>query len=278
MNGILVVNKPKNFTSRDIVNKLNNIFHEKKIGHTGTLDPIATGVLVICIGKYTKLVDLLTSFDKEYIAEMKIGIKTDTQDITGNIIETSDPELTISEVEKVFNNFPNTYEQVVPKYSAVKVNGKKLYEYARNNENIVLPTRIVSIYSLELISFEKDIIKFKTRVSKGTYIRQLIEDIAKELNTIATMYSLNRVKQGDFNIDNSYTLKDIENGNYKLLEVSDVFSYPSLEVTDETRNLFENGNKVKLDTSDGKYFVKDHNTIIAIYEFIDKVGHILIRL
>ncbi len=278
MDGILVVNKPKNFTSRDIVNKLNNIFHEKKIGHTGTLDPIATGVLVICIGKYTKLVDLLTSFDKEYIAEMKIGIKTDTQDITGNIIETSGPELTISEVEKVFNNFPNTYEQVVPKYSAVKVNGKKLYEYARNNEDIVLPTRIVNIYSLELISFEKDIIKFKTRVSKGTYIRQLIEDIAKELNTIATMYSLNRVKQGDFNIDNSYTLKDIENGNYKLLEVSDVFSYPSLEVTDETRNLFENGNKVKLDTPDGKYFVKDHNTIIAIYEFIDKVGHILIRL
>ena len=206
MDKLLVVNKEKNLTSRDIVNNLTKIFNTKKIGHTGTLDPIATGVLVCLFGKYTKLVDLLTSLDKEYIAEIKLGIKTDTGDITGSIIENKKYNITKEEIIKVFKEFPQKYEQTVPKYSAVKINGKKLYEYARNNIEIELPKREVSIFSLELIDYEKDIIKFKTHVSKGTYIRSLIEDICEKLGTIGTMNNLIRTKQGGFDIEDSFIL------------------------------------------------------------------------
>ena len=201
MDKLLVVNKEKNLTSRDVVNNLTKIFNTKKIGHTGTLDPIATGVLVCLFGKYTKLVDLLTSLDKEYIAEIKLGIKTDTGDITGSIIENKKYNITKEEIIKVFKEFPSKYKQIVPKYSAVKINGKKLYEYARNNIEIELPKREVSIFSLELIDYEKDIIKFKTHVSKGTYIRSLIEDICEKLGTIGTMNNLIRTKQGGFDIE-----------------------------------------------------------------------------
>ena len=194
MDKLLVVNKEKNLTSRDVVNNLTKIFNTKKIGHTGTLDPIATGVLVCLFGKYTKLVDLLTSLDKEYIAEIKLGIKTDTGDITGSIIENKSFNITKDNIIKVFEKFPQKYEQTVPKYSAVKINGKKLYEYARNNIEIELPKREVSIFSLELIDFKKDIIKFKAHVSKGTYIRSLCEDIAEKLNTVGFMKELTRIK------------------------------------------------------------------------------------
>ena len=141
MNGLLVVNKPKNKTSRDVVNELNHIFSFKKIGHTGTLDPLATGVLVCLFGKYTKLVNLITSYEKEYVATIKLGIKTDTLDITGNIIDKKEVNITKEKIEEVFNNFPKKYYQTVPLYSAIKINGKKLYEYARNNEKVILPKR-----------------------------------------------------------------------------------------------------------------------------------------
>ena len=200
MDQLFVVNKPRCFTSRDVVNKLSKILKIRKIGHTGTLDPIATGVLVCLTGKYTKLVDLLTSLDKEYIAEIKVGIKTDTGDITGNVIEVKNKAISKSDVEKVFVEFPKKYLQTVPKYSAVKINGKKLYEYARENIEVELPKREVNIYSLELIEFNEDIIKFRTHVSKGTYIRSLIEDICDNLGIVGTMNSLVRTKQGKFDI------------------------------------------------------------------------------
>ena len=158
MDKLLVVNKEKNLTSRDIVNNLTKIFNTKKIGHTGTLDPIATGVLVCLFGKYTKLVDLLTSLDKEYIAEIKLGIKTDTGDITGSIIENKSFNITKDNIIKVFEKFPQKYEQTVPKYSAVKINGKKLYEYAKNNIEIDLPESEVSTFFFLLIDCKKDII------------------------------------------------------------------------------------------------------------------------
>ena len=202
MNGLIVVNKETGKTSRDIVNSLNHIFNTKKIGHTGTLDPIASGVLVCVIGKYTKLVNLLTSDAKEYIAEIKLGIKTDTLDITGNVISTNTFNITETDILKVFKKFPKTYLQTVPLYSSVHVQGKRLYEYARDNTPVTLPKRKVSIYNLELISFNKDIITFKTKVSKGTYIRSLIEDICSKLNTCGTMNNLIRTKQGNFSITN----------------------------------------------------------------------------
>jgi len=245
MDKLLVVNKEKNLTSRDVVNNLTKIFNTKKIGHTGTLDPIATGVLVCLFGKYTKLVDLLTSLDKEYIAEIKLGIKTDTGDITGSIIENKKYNITKEEIIKVFEKFPQKYEQTVPKYSAVKINGKKLYEYARNNIEIELPKREVSIFSLELIDYEKDIIKFKTHVSKGTYIRSLIEDICEKLGTIGTMNNLIRTKQGGFDIEDSFILDDIKNGNFKFQNIHEFLKYPSIEINDELIKIIKNGGRIK---------------------------------
>ncbi len=259
MNKLVVVNKNKGFTSRDVVNELNHIFLTKKIGHTGTLDPIASGVLVCLIGKYTKLVPLITSYDKEYIAEIKIGIKTDTGDITGNIIDSNSNTLKKEDIIKVFNDFPQSYEQIVPKYSAVKINGKKLYEYARNKENIELPKRLVNIYSLELLDYKDNIITFRTKVSKGTYIRSLIEDICNKLNILGTMNNLIRTKQGNFTIDNSYSLDDIRNGNYNTLSLNDFLDYPIINLDDETYELVKNGNKIV-----NKYNI--NNKVIFMYQ------------
>ena len=267
MDKLLVVNKEKNLTSRDAVNNLTKIFNTKKIGHTGTLDPIATGVLVCLFGKYTKLVDLLTSLDKEYIAEIKLGIKTDTGDITGSIIENKSFNITKDNIIKVFEKFPQKYEQTVPKYSAVKINGKKLYEYARNNIEIELPKREVSIFSLELIDFKKDIIKFKAHVSKGTYIRSLIEDICEKLGTIGTMNNLIRTKQGGFDIEDSFILDDIKNGNFKFQNIHEFLKYPSIEINDELIKIIKNGGRIKnIYNVQDKVIFTYQGEDIAIYE------------
>lgn len=267
MNKLLIVNKEKNLTSRDVVNELTKIFNTKKIGHTGTLDPIATGVLVCLFGKYTKLVDLLTSLDKEYIAEIKLGIKTDTGDITGNIIENKSFNITEGSIIKVFEEFPKKYEQIVPKYSAVKINGKKLYEYARNNIEIELPKREVSIFSLELIRFDKDIIKFKTHVSKGTYIRSLIEDICEKLGTVGTMNNLIRTKQGNFDIKDSFTLDDIKDGNFKFQNIHEFLKYPSIEINDELIKIIKNGGRIRnIYNIQDKVIFTYQGENIAIYE------------
>ena len=241
MDALVVVNKPKGITSRDVVNELNHIFATKKIGHTGTLDPLATGVLVCLIGRYTKLVSLITSYDKEYIFEIKLGVKTDTGDSTGIIIATDTNEVSASKLKEVVSSFPKEYDQEVPIYSAVKINGKKLYEYAREKIDITLPTRNVNIYSLELLSFKDNIITFKTKVSKGTYIRSLIQDICNNLNTIGTMNNLVRTKQGNFDISDSYTLDDIKNNNYKLLNIKKFLDYPIINLDDTLIKKVSNG-------------------------------------
>ena len=257
MDQLLVVNKPEGFTSRDVINKLSKILNTKKIGHTGTLDPIATGVLVCLTGKYTKLVDLLTSLDKEYIAEIKLGIKTDTGDVTGNVIDTSNKVISKNNILDVIKKFPKEYLQTVPKYSAVKINGKKLYEYARENIDIELPKREVNIYNLELISFNDDIIKIKTKVSKGTYIRSLIEDICEMLGTVGCMKSLVRTHQGIFGIDEAYTLDDIQNNNFIGKNIHEFLDYPCINVEECNLKTVLNGGKIS-----NIYNNKD----LAIYE------------
>lgn len=267
MDQLLVVNKPEGFTSRDVVNKLSKILNTKKIGHTGTLDPIATGVLVCLTGKYTKLVDLLTALDKEYIAEIKLGIKTDTGDITGNVIDTSNKVILKNDILDVIKKFPKKYLQTVPKYSAVKINGKKLYEYARENIDIELPKREVSIYNLELISFNEDIIKIKTKVSKGTYIRSLIEDICEMLGTVGCMKSLVRTYQVIFGIDEAYTLDDIQNNNFIGKNIHEFLDYPCINVEECNLKTVLNGGKIS-----NIYNIKDkvimmyNNKDLAIYE------------
>ena len=278
MDSVIVVNKEINRTSRDIVNDLNKILGTKKIGHTGTLDPIATGVLVVCVGKYTKLVNLLTALDKEYIASIKLGIKTDTLDITGNIIEELPFNVNKEQVINTLNSFLGESVQEVPAYSAVKINGKKLYEYARNNEEIELPKRTIVVNSIELLEFKDDIITFKVNVSKGTYIRSLIQDICTKLNTIGTMASLVRTKQGKFDIKDSYTLEDIKNNNYKTLNVKDLFDYQVIELNEEEYFRVKNGNFINIDLSDQLVILTYKNKDIAIYEIKNKIAKSYIML
>ena len=268
MNGIIIVNKEKGLTSRDVVNKICHIFNTKKVGHTGTLDPLATGVLVVALGSCLKIVDHITSLDKEYVAKVKLGIKTDTGDITGNTVETNQKEITNEEIDKVLKEFPHDYDMEVPIYSAVKVNGKKLYEYARNNIPVELPHHLVKVYSLERISdIEDNSFYIRCHVSKGTYIRTLIEDICKNLGTIGTMEELNRTKQGNFSIDDSYTLDEIENSNYKLLSMIDVLDLPKVEIdSEELLKKVTNGNKLE-DTYNYSEFMFIHNNeVLAIYK------------
>lgn len=269
MNGILVVNKDKNLTSRDVVNHLCKIFNTKKIGHTGTLDPIATGVLIVCIGKYTKLVDYLTSKDKEYLASFKLGIKTDTLDITGNILDEKAIIINENKIKDIINNFPKSYLQEVPNYSAVKIKGKKLYEYARTNIEVVLPKRTVNIYNLELLHIKDNIITIKTKVSKGTYIRSLIRDIGTMYGEDATMLSLERTKQGEFDIKNSYALEAIKSNNYKFIPLTEVFKNLEIRELKEAELMkIKNGVKITKDFKDYLLFTYQ-NEYIALY-FEDK--------
>ena len=270
MNGLIVVNKEKGKTSRDIVNELNIILGTKKIGHTGTLDPIASGVLVCVVGKYTKLVNILVNDTKEYIAEIKLGISTDTLDITGNIISTSIVDITKNDILKVFKYYKKSYLQEVPIYSSVHVNGKRLYDYARSNIEVTLPKREVSIYNLELISFINDIITFKVKVSKGTYIRSLIKDICNKLNIDGTMNNLIRIKQGNFTIEESYKIEDIKNNNYKLLNIKEFLDYKVIELPDNLINKVLNGNTINnIFNIDNRVIFTYKNKDIAIYE-VDK--------
>ncbi len=267
MNGILIVNKPQDFTSRDVVNKVGGILKTKKIGHTGTLDPIATGVLVICIGNTTKLCEVLTSEYKEYIATIKLGIKTDTLDTTGKIIETKNFNITESQITEVLTSFLGNSIQETPIYSAVKVNGKKLYEYAREGKEVKLPTREINITNIELISYNNDEIIFKTTVSKGTYIRALIDDICKKLNTVGTMSSLIRTKQGNFNIENSYTIEDIQNGSYNLITIEEALSnLESIIIDKETYNKVKNGSIIDKHFKENIACLVYENKIVAIYQ------------
>lgn len=267
MNGIIIIDKEKNITSRDVVNKVSKILGTKKIGHTGTLDPLATGVLVLCVGRATKLVDLITGYDKEYIAKVCLGILTDTLDVTGNVLKEKVTKISKKEIENVLNSFMPGYEQEVPIYSAVKINGKKLYEYARNNEDVILPKRYIKINSIKLISdivYENDktYFSFITNVSKGTYIRSLINDIGKKLNTFGTMVELRRIKQGNFKIEDSTSLDNI-----KIISLEEILKdYCKVEVDEELYKKISNGVKIKNEYNKD-IVVFTHNTkVIAIYK------------
>lgn len=271
MNGIILVNKPKGITSRDVVNKLCKLFNTKKIGHTGTLDPIAEGIMIVCIGKATKLVEVLTSNDKEYIATVKLGILTDTLDTDGNIIKEKCINVNKEKLIEILNSFVGEYDQEVPIYSAVKINGKKLYEYAREGKEIELPKKKVKIYDIELLELNDKEYKFKVKVSKGTYIRSLIKDINDKLGIIGSMSNLIRTRQGKFNIEDSYTLDDIENNNYKILSITDVVkNEDSVIIDDALYKKIKNGsiieNKYNKDIINFIY----HDEVVAIYKIYDK--------
>ena len=271
MNGILVVNKEKDYTSRDVVNIVSKKIGTKKIGHTGTLDPLATGVLVLCIGKALKVAELITAEVKEYEAEVVLGIETDTLDITGKITNKKEEIVTKERLIEVLKSFQGKYLHEVPLYSAVKVNGKRLYEYARNNIEVELPKKEVEIFDLELISdIDNNCFKIKCLVSKGTYIRSLIRDIGHKLGTYATMKELNRTKQGQFMVENSFSLKDIDEGKYELLEITDVIDLPKVIVDEKLEKKIKNGMILEKFFEEEKVFILNNNhELLAIYHQID---------
>lgn len=265
MDGIVLINKEEGLTSRDVVNKIVKKLNLKKVGHAGTLDPIAKGLLVIGIGKGTKILDLLTINTKEYIATSKIGIETDTLDISGNILnKTNDFSLKREELINTLNSFIGSYYQEVPKYSAVKINGKKLYEYARNDLNVDLPKRLITIYKIELLEFNKNEFTFKVLASKGTYIRSLIRDIGIKLNLSMTMKELIRTKSGKFNLSDSYNISD----DFKIIPIYKALDYPVIKITNEILlKKIKNGNKINLDCSyDTITLIDNLNNTLAIYK------------
>lgn len=269
MNGILIIDKPKDITSRDVVNDVVKKFNTKKVGHTGTLDPIATGVLVVCVGSATKLVSELTCNDKEYIASVELGTLTDTLDNTGNILKEEKCIKTKEEVIEVLNSFKGKYMQEVPIYSAVKINGKKLYEYAREGIEVELPKREVEITDIELISDieyknNKTMFKFKCTVSKGTYIRSLINDIATRLDTIGIMTNLRRIRQGNFKIEESIKIEDISENNVR--SIIDVLPYKKIEITDDIRKKVVNGALVDNIYNEDKVLFIENNEAVALYK------------
>lgn len=269
MNGIVIIDKSAGMTSRDVVNKVSEIFNTKKVGHTGTLDPLATGVLVVCINKATKLVDRLTSNDKEYIAECILGIGTDTLDIQGKVLSEKDTIISKQDIIDTLNKFKGIYNQEVPIYSAVKIKGKKLYEYARENIDIKLPSREITIYDIKLLgepSYENNKTKFKfaCRVSKGTYIRSLIRDIASTLNTVGIMSNLRRTKQGKFSIETAFTLDNLNKNN--IIPIKHILDIKQVELTSDIEKKVLNGAKINNIYNENEILFIKNNKEIALYK------------
>ena len=209
MNGILVIDKDQGWTSQDVVSKLRNYFKIKKIGHTGTLDPMATGVLPICIGKATRLSELYLNDDKVYIAEITFGTSTTTQDAWGDVVDVSSVRPSKKAFEEALEHFKGRYLQTPPMYSAIKINGKKLYELAREGKTVKRKAREVYLYDLNCLGFSENTAKFSCRCSKGTYIRTLCHDLSTYLGTYGHLSNLRRVQSGKFSIDESRTIEDV---------------------------------------------------------------------
>lgn len=276
MNRIFILNKPLEFTSQDAVSKLKKILNQKKAGHTGTLDPMATGVLPILVGETTKLSKYLVEHKKTYIAVLKFGICTNTGDSEGKIIEEKKvniENLTEDKVVFVLNEFLGKQIQTPPIYSAIKINGKKLYEYARNEIEVEIPKREIEIYNIKLIQLDKNEkeIKFEVECSKGTYIRTLCEDIAKKLDTIGYMKSLTRTKVNNFKLEDTITFEELEkNKNNKEWLISnsytmeEVFDYlPKLELNDRKKELFLNGVQLTFKEKEGLYNIYNNKNYLG---------------
>ena len=270
MDGIIIINKPKNCTSHDIVRKAKKIFNEK-VGHTGTLDPNATGVLPLLVGKGTQIAKYIINHDKTYEAVLQLGEKTDTADIEGKILETKEVlerSVQTENVKEVLRSFIGKQEQIPPIYSAIKVNGKKLYDYARKGESVEIQPRQIEIYDIELIKIDKKnkTIEFRVDCSKGTYIRTLCENIAEKLDTVGYMKELNRTKVGDFSINNSITIEELENDkSNNFITIEDYFkNYKNIKLNEKKLQLFLNGVKLTWTLSDGVYKIYSNENFIGI--------------
>ena len=278
MDGIIIINKTKGCTSHDIVYKIKKMLN-KKVGHTGTLDPMAEGVLPILIGKGTQLSKYLINHDKKYIVELQLGIKTDTADSEGKIIEektVNETKLSKENITNVLQTFIGKQEQIPPIYSAIKVNGKKLYEYARKGQEVELKPRQIEIYDIKLIDYSMDEkqIKFEVFCGKGTYIRSLCEDIATKFETVGYMKSLKRTQVGNFKIDNSITIEELKNLiennenididdilKNKIIKVEEIFEkFKSINLDEKKLEMFLNGVMLTQNLDEGVYKIYNKNS------------------
>ena len=282
MNGVINIYKEQGFTSQDVVAKLRGILKQKKIGHTGTLDPDAEGVLPVCVGNATKLFDILTDRTKEYETVLLLGRKTDTQDISGEVLSENEDYKSLSEQEVIetINSFVPGYDQIPPMYSALKVNGKKLYELAREGKEVERQPRHVDIDKIEIVNIDLPRVTMRLSVSKGTYIRTICNDIGDKLGCGGCMESLLRTKAGSFYLDSALKLSEVEKIRDEgrldeiLVKVDDLFDYESLHMKAENDKAVHNGNvffaKDTIENTKIKGYVlvyDSNNLFIGIYEY-----------
>lgn len=277
MNGIILVDKPQDWTSHDVVAKLRGVLHERRIGHSGTLDPLATGLLVVFVGRATRAVEFAEADSKEYIAGLRLGIATDTQDISGNIISCCDAIPSRETVICAVNSFEGEIDQIPPMYSAIKVGGKKLYELARRGESVERKSRKISINYIDVVGEDGDDLLLKVSCSKGTYIRTLCHDIGEKLGCGACMSSLRRTAAGVFLIENAHSIEEIQaaaaSGDMQkiLLPLDTLFAqFPELIVDENRTKRLKTGNIINLNAPNGKYRVYSENgEFLLLGEIID---------
>ena len=284
MDGVIVIRKEKGFTSHDVVAKLRGILHMKKIGHTGTLDPDAEGVLPVALGKATRLVDMITDKEKTYEAVMRLGVVTDTQDMSGTVLsQTTELSVTEEELCTVVSSFVGDYMQVPPMYSALKVNGKKLYELAREGKTVERKPRPVHFYEIEILDISFPLVRFRVTCSKGTYIRTLCHDIGEKLGCGAAMESLLRTKVGRFTLDDAITLAQTEEAvqketiESKILGIEEILAeYPRVCCTKEGDRLLANGNplvQALVDAQEKKGWIRmcsSEGSFSGVYQWDEK--------
>ncbi|MCM1111968.1 MAG: tRNA pseudouridine(55) synthase TruB [Muribaculum sp.] len=264
-NGIINIHKEAGYTSHDVVAKMRGILGQRKIGHTGTLDPQATGVLPVCVGSGTKLCGLLTERDKEYVAALRLGISTDTQDVCGTVLRERPVECSEEQAREAVLGFLGAYEQIPPMYSALKVDGKRLYELAREGKEVERRARPVAIHELEILEMALPVVKLRVVCSKGTYIRTLCADIGEKLGCGGVMESLVRTRSGRFGLQEAVTLGELETLRDEgrigevLTAVDEIFAdCPALHVREAYRGLLENGNAVRPEqTDEGEVYAQD---------------------
>lgn len=284
MNGIINVLKPSEMTSHDVVSFIRKTFNMKKVGHTGTLDPNAAGVLPICIGKGTRVAQYFDDFNKSYRGEVTLGSSTDTQDKYGVVLETSDKEVTKEDINNVFEQFKGDIKQTPPMYSAIKIDGKKLYELAREGKTIERKQRDITIYDINILkNYENKRILFDVDCSKGTYVRTICNDIGERLGTFGHMSFLMRTKVGNFDIKEAYTLDELEKLKEKdMLETTllpldtALLQYESIEFSESNSKSLKNGLKLRVDNTDNKYALDQLVRVYSDSEFIG-VGTFICR-
>lgn len=263
----LFINKPSGITSFDVCFRLRKVLGTKKIGHTGTLDPLADGVMIVLFDKATKANQFLVTDNKEYIARVRLGIETDTLDIDGNVINETAYNLPDKDnLINVLDSFLGQSRQEVPLTSAISVNGKRLYQYQREGKEVELPIRDINVYEIKLLEIHEDGFSFKAKVSSGTYIRALVRDILKKLKLTGTLCSLTRTAVDNVTLDQCDALEDIEKGNYTLHDLYELLSVKYPLVDYENIDDIRNGRSIKIDNDSDRVLIVHDKEVLAVYD------------